>query len=90
MKDNFFLALRNCSNFTDEQVRAVAFVRGITAAVCCFLLFAVLVIIFILAKRDYQKVCGTVVKRLAVGFTVAMQCTSTTHPGTKSQAPFQS
>ena len=73
MKDNnyFFLALRNCSNFTDEQVRAVALVRGITAAVCCFLLFAVLVAIFILAKVDYQKVCGTVVKRLAVGFTVA-------------------
>ena len=71
MKNNFFLALKNCSNFTDEQVRAVALVRGITAAVCCFLLFAVLVTIFILTKRDYQKVCGTVVKRLAVGFTVA-------------------
>ena len=66
-----FLALRNCSNLTDEQVRAVAFVRGITAAVCCFLLFVVLVAIFILAKADYQKVCGTVVKHLAVGFTVA-------------------
>ena len=66
-----FLALRNCSNFTDEQVRVVAFVRGITAAVCCFLLLVVLVVVFILAKADYQKVCGTVVKRLAVGFTVA-------------------
>ena len=37
-----FLALRNCSNFTDEQVRVVAFLRGITAAVCCFLLLVVL------------------------------------------------
>ena len=71
MENNLFLALRNCSNFTDEQVRTVAFVRGITAAVCCLLLFVVLVAIFILAKVDYQKVCGTVVKRLAVGFTVA-------------------
>ena len=58
---------RNCSGFTDEQMAAVALVRGVTSAVCCTVLSVVLVALVILAKFYYQRICGTIVKRLTVG-----------------------
>ena len=61
----------HCYNFTPEKVTAIALARGITAAVCCFISAMVLVTLFIRAKIDYHKVCGTVVKRLTIGLTVA-------------------
>ena len=58
---------RNCSGFTDEQMAAVALVRGVTSAVCCTVLSVVLVALVILAKFYYQRICGTIVKRLTIG-----------------------
>lgn len=64
-------AFKNCTGFTDEQVTVIALVRGTVAAVCCAVLFTLLVVLGILAKCYFQKVCGTVVKRLTIGLTVA-------------------
>lgn len=53
---------RNCSgNLTEEQVTLVI-ARGIIAALCWALLLAVLVILLVLAKWYYQRVCGSVIK----------------------------
>ena len=60
---------KNCLNFTYEQLTTVALARGITAAVCCGILFVVLIALLILAVVNCQRVCGTVVKRLAIGLT---------------------
>ena len=67
--DNQLLAFKNCSNFTDEQLTAIALFRGATAAACCVILFVVLVTLLVLARFYYQRMCGTVLKRLAIGFT---------------------
>ena len=62
---------RNCSgNLTEEQVTLVI-ARGIIAALCWALLLAVLVILLVLAKWYYQRVCGSVIKRLTLGLTAS-------------------
>ena len=68
MESKLFDAI--CYNFTEEQLTEIAFARSITATLCCVISVVVLVILFIRAKIDYHKVCGTVVKRLAIGLTV--------------------
>ena len=62
---------QNCSGFTDEQFTAIALARGITAAVGSAILFLVFVgqAVMICAKRYYQRVCGTAVKRLIIWLT---------------------
>ena len=65
------LPFKNCSNFTDEQLTAVALARGVTAAAGCGILFVVLLALVILAIVNCQRVCGTVVKRLALGLTAS-------------------
>ena len=69
LMDNESFPFQNCSNFTNEQLAAIAYARGITAAACGVILLVVFVGLFILAKVNYQRVCGTVVKRLTIGFT---------------------
>ena len=71
MIENPLLAFKNWSNFTDEQLTAIALFRGATAAACCVILFVMLVILLVLARFYYQRVCGTVLKRLTIGFTAA-------------------
>ena len=64
--------LKNFSrNFTDEQLTNDAVLR-ITAATCCIVCVMVLVILSVCAKC-YSRitVCGTTIKRLAVGLSVA-------------------
>lgn len=65
------LPFNNCSNFTDEQLTAVALARCVTAAAGCGILFVVLLALVILAIVNCQRVYGTVVKRLALGFTAS-------------------
>ena len=62
---------KNCSGFTDEQVTAVALVRGITAGVCGGILLLVLVVLVILAIRpkSRDRMCGSVKKRLTIWLT---------------------
>ena len=62
---------KNCSGFTDEQITAVALVRGITAGVCGAILLLVLVVLVILAIRpkSRNRVCGSVDKRLTIWLT---------------------
>ena len=67
--DNQLLAFKNCSNFTDEQLTVIALFRGATAAACCVILFLVLVTLLVLARFYYQRVCGSVLKHLTLGFT---------------------
>lgn len=67
--ENGSFPFENCSNFTNEQLTAIAYARGTTAAACGVILLVVLVGLLVLAKVDYQRVCGTVVKRLIIGFT---------------------
>ena len=57
-------------NSTDEQLITDALL-GITAIICCFICLLVLVALSVYA-RCYSRstVCGTVLKRLAVGLTV--------------------
>ena len=62
---------RNCSGFSDEQITTIVLTRGIMAALCCAVLFTVLILLATCAKCSFEKVCGTVVKRLVVGLTVA-------------------
>ena len=66
-------SFKNCSNFTDEETRVVALVRGVSAAVCCVILSTVLVAIVILAilPKARKRLCGTAIKRLTFG-TIAV------------------
>ena len=64
-------AFKNCTGFTDEQVTVLVLVRGIVATVCSAVLLTLLFVFGILAKYHYQKVCGTVVKCLTIGYTAA-------------------
>ena len=52
-----------CYNFTDREVTAIAFARGITSAVCGVTSFLILTLVSCCCHR----VCGTVVKRSVVG-----------------------
>ena len=64
--------LKNFSrNFTDEQITTDGLL-GITAATCCTICLIVLVVLSVYA-RCYSRstVCGTVIKRLAVGLIVS-------------------
>ena len=62
----------NCSaNLTLKQLTRVSLTRSITASVCCIILFVVLAIVTVLAKIYYQRVCGTVIKRLVIGLTAS-------------------
>ena len=62
---------KNCSGFTDEQITAVALVRGITAGICGVVLLIVFVVLTILAilRKTRARVYGTVVKRLTTWLT---------------------
>ena len=61
---------------TDDQFTNHA-VLGITAATCCIVCVMVLVILSVCAKcYSRSTVCGTVIKRLAVGLSVATCCLS--------------
>ena len=62
---------KNCSGFTDEQITAVALVRGITAGICGVVLFIVFVVLTVLAilRKTRARICGTVVKRLTTWLT---------------------
>ena len=64
---------KNCSNLTDEEVRVIAVVRGVSAAVCCGILCVVLVALVILTilPKSRKRLCGTVIKRLTFG-TIAV------------------
>ena len=42
---------RNCSNFTVEQPRVIAHVRGVSAVACCAVLSTVLVVLVVLVIR---------------------------------------
>ena len=57
---------RNCSNFTVEQPRVIAHVRGVSAVATVLVVLVVLVIRAILPKTR-NRVCGTVVKCLSFG-----------------------
>ena len=64
--------LKNCSrNSTDMQLTTVALL-GITGTTCCFICLLVLVALLVHAKCcSRSTVCGTTIKRLAVGLIVA-------------------
>ena len=61
----------NCSGFTDEQLKELALPRGIASVVGFVILLLVLVLLLILTKCRYQRVCGTIIKRLTIGLTTA-------------------
>ena len=59
---------------TDDQLTNDT-VLGITAATCCIVCVMVLVALSVCAKcYNRSTVCGTVIKRLAVGLSVATCC----------------
>jgi len=69
---------KNCSGFTDEELAALALVRGISSAICCSVLSVVLVTLVILTKFYTQRICGTVLKRFTIGllpFTALLEFT---------------
>lgn len=62
---------KNCSNFTDKDITAIALARGTTAAVCCVTSFIALVILA-LVNCSHHRVCETVLKRLLVGYLASI------------------
>ena len=66
-------AFKNCSNFTDEETRSIALVRGVSAAVGCGILSFLLMALVVGAKlpKSRKRLCGTVIKRLTFG-TIAV------------------
>ena len=62
----------NCSGFTDEQLKELALPRGIASVVGFVILLLVLMLLLILTKCRYQRVCGTIIKRLTIGLTTAV------------------
>ena len=61
----------NCSGLTDEQLKALALLRGIASVVGFVVLLLALMSLLILTKCHYQRVCGTIIKRLTIGLTTA-------------------
>ena len=61
---------KNCSNLTIEQIKVIALVRGVSAAVCFAILSTVLVVLVILAilPKTRNRLFGTAVKRLSFVF----------------------
>jgi len=72
MADSF----KNCSGFTDGELKGLALYRGITSIILCVSLFIMLVSILISAKCCcFRTLCGTFLKRFAIGLTaVSMLC----------------
>ena len=65
----------NCSGFTDAQLKELALPRGIASVVGFVVLSLVLMLLLILTKCHYQRVCGTIIKRLTIGLTaVSVPC----------------
>ena len=63
--------LKICANLTDSQLAAIALVRGVLAAVGCVIFCVILTSLVLLSKCYYQRVCGSVAKRLAIGLTAS-------------------
>lgn len=61
----------NCSGLTDEQLKELALPRGIASVVGFVILLLMLMLLLILTKCRYQRVCGTIIKRLTIGLTTA-------------------
>ena len=64
------ITFKICSNFTDEEATLIAVARGVSAAVCCGIMSFVLVALVILCvtlPKSRNRLCGTVIKRLAFG-----------------------
>ena len=66
MEDETF---KNCSNFTDEQIKLVAGLRCGFASLACLVLIIVLVALVIISKAKRTQLCGSVVRRLAIWLT---------------------
>ena len=67
MEDETF---KNCSNFTDEQIKLVAGLRCGFASLACLALIIVLVALVIISKsKRTQLCCGNLVRRLAIWLT---------------------
>jgi len=60
---------KNCSNYTDEESKVIALARGLSAAVCCGILFFMLVALVVLTNlpKARKRLCGTLIKRLTFG-----------------------
>ena len=65
--DNF----KNCSNFTEEEIKEVALARGVTASICGAILLLVFVVLVILAiwPKSRDRVSGYVKTRLTIWLT---------------------
>jgi len=77
-------AFKNCSNFTDEETRSIALVRGVFAAAGCGILSFVLMALVVGAKppKSRKRLFGTVIKRLtfgAIAVSVAYQLNLALH-----------
>jgi len=66
-------AFKNCSNFTDEETRSIALVRGVSAAVGCGILSFLLMALVVGANapKSRKRLYGTLIKRLTFG-TIAV------------------
>ena len=64
--DNF----RNCSNLTVKQTKVIALVGCVSVVACCAISSTVLVVFVILAilPKTRNRVCGTILKCLSLGF----------------------
>lgn len=69
--DNESWPFKKCSNFTDDQLTAIALVRGVFAAVGCVIFTVIFISLVLLSKCYYQRVCGSVAKRLVIGLTAS-------------------
>jgi len=58
---------KNCSNFTEGEITAIALARGITAGVCAVTSF-VAIVLLVLMNCYRHRVYETVVKRLVAGY----------------------
>jgi len=70
---------KNCSNFTDKEITAIALARGTTAAVCCVTSF-IAVVILALVNCCHHRVCETVLKRLNSCWVLGIPCAFPTCP----------
>ena len=61
---------KNCSGFTDEQIKLVASLRCSCAFVACVVLIIVLVALVIISKLKGTQLCRNVIQRLTIWLTV--------------------
>ena len=66
MEIEFF---KNCSGFTDEQIKLVASLRCSCAFVACVLLIIVLLALVIISKFKRTQLCRNVIQRLTIWLT---------------------